>query len=313
MGMTAKNPFVSFVVLSYNQEEFISEALVSALEQDYNLMEVIVSDDCSTDRSFAVIETCILNYSGSKKVKLHRNETNVGLAENLNRAWGMSKGELIVVQGGDDISLPNRTSELVKLWTSKSPRADLVFSNIYWMNSNGTVTKTETEPCNIPTLEEVIKGKWFIAGGMAAAYSHSLAGECRPLDPRIVYEDYALTFRALAGNGILHTAKPLVKYRQHDASVLANAQWNLGTRSLAQQRSRHESAELLDRFQAWQQSGRKNTLFTFLLKRDINTARLDASSCFASQSMAAIYSIWALISLRPRLAILLFKRDVLRL
>ena len=51
-----ERPLVSFVVLCYNQESFIREAFNSALLQTYSPLEIIVSDDCSTDGTFDVVQ-----------------------------------------------------------------------------------------------------------------------------------------------------------------------------------------------------------------------------------------------------------------
>ena len=309
--MIEKKPLVSFIIFSYNQEKFIHEAVVSALEQKYEPLEILIYDDHSTDNSISIIKNCVYEYQGPHKVTINRNQENVGLAESINRSWEMTNGDLIVVQGGDDVSLPGRVEELVDRWVSTNPRPDIVFSNVFFMNALGEITGTQTQSCYVPTLEEVAKGKRFIAGGMAAAYSRHLAGSSRPLDPRVLYEDYVLTFRALVGNGVAHVAKPLVKYRKHDKSIMASAEWGLNNRVLAQQRSRHVPVEIEDVLQSWLRTGHSMTLFTWKLRRKLAKVKLDALSCQASPVLALLYSLWALISFRPRMALTLLLRDVL--
>ena len=146
---------------------------------------------------------------------------------------------------------------------------------------------------------------------MAAAYSRHLAGRSRPLDQRIVYEDYVLTFRALCGNGVAHISKPLVKYRKHDASIMAIADWSSTNRELARKRAKHLPAEVQDRLQTWKLCGQSNPYFTWKLKRYLGMVRLDALSCRASRILALCCALWALVTFRPRTAVTCFLRDVI--
>ena len=61
-------PLVSYCIVSYNAEKFIQEAIESALNQDYYPMEIIISDDCSTDNTYEVIKNVTSEYKGDKKI-----------------------------------------------------------------------------------------------------------------------------------------------------------------------------------------------------------------------------------------------------
>ena len=79
-----------------------------AFEQTYTPLEIILSDDCSTDRTFEIMEEMAGKYNGINKVILCRNEKNLGLIEHINKLMKIENGELIIVAAGDDISLPDR-------------------------------------------------------------------------------------------------------------------------------------------------------------------------------------------------------------
>ena len=55
-GSSPSPPLVTFALFAYNQEAFIREAVASALSQTYEPLEIILSDDCSTDRTFAIMQ-----------------------------------------------------------------------------------------------------------------------------------------------------------------------------------------------------------------------------------------------------------------
>src|ERR1700743_3003041 len=97
------NKLVSFCLFAYNQEAYIKEAVESALKQTYSPLEIIISDDCSPDATFQIIEDTVKTYNGPHKVILNRNIKNVGLGQHFSNVCGnMSTGNYIVVLGGDD-------------------------------------------------------------------------------------------------------------------------------------------------------------------------------------------------------------------
>lgn len=87
-------PLVSVVIPCYNQADYLSEAIESALQQTYPRVEVVVVDDGSTDAS-AGIAKCF------RSVKYIRQE-NKGVAEACNTGLRISCGEFIMFLGGDD-------------------------------------------------------------------------------------------------------------------------------------------------------------------------------------------------------------------
>lgn len=87
----------------YNSEDFVREAIESILNQTFKDFELIIIDDASTDNSF---EICKEYKDG--RIKLVRNEVNLGVAQTRNRALSMARGEYIALLDSDDISLSNR-------------------------------------------------------------------------------------------------------------------------------------------------------------------------------------------------------------
>jgi glycosyltransferase involved in cell wall biosynthesis len=109
--------FISFIVICYNQEDFVEDALNSVFDQDYSNYEIIISDDASTDKTAAIIQDFIGNHnSKAKEVFFNKNKTNLGIVGNFTKALSMAKGEWIIGMGGDDISYLDRlayTNQLI--------------------------------------------------------------------------------------------------------------------------------------------------------------------------------------------------------
>lgn len=112
-------PSVSILMPVYNAEPYLSEAIQSMLNQTYADFELIILDDCSTDRSAEVVHT----YT-DVRIVYHRNEVNSGLANNLNTGLKLAKGKYIARMDGDDISLPHRLQTQVDFLESH-PDIDL--------------------------------------------------------------------------------------------------------------------------------------------------------------------------------------------
>lgn len=212
-------PPVSFVVLAYRQERFVREAVRSALAQSHEPLEILLSDDCSPDRTFEIMKEEAEAYRGPHRVILNRNAENMGLAAHVNRCFELTYGELVVIQAGDDTSMPDRAAELTRAWLDSEPRADLVCSHHMEIDEqgrpNGKVVKDVVYPGQ---LEDAIRVGRCIALGSTAAYTRKLYRKFGPLDSRVLMEDWVFPFRALLETQILVVDRPLLRYRVHGSS-----------------------------------------------------------------------------------------------
>lgn len=112
---------VSFCVKCYNQKEYIADALQAAFAQTYRPLEIVVSDDASSDGSVDVIEKCIAEYrknGGDVPIVFVRNERNLGNVGNWQRLCEAARGDVLVKADGDDVSHPNRVERILANWTA---------------------------------------------------------------------------------------------------------------------------------------------------------------------------------------------------
>ncbi|MBF2000278.1 MAG: glycosyltransferase family 2 protein [Synechococcales cyanobacterium M58_A2018_015] len=115
-------PLASIIIPCYNAENFVAEAIQSALNQTYDHVEVIVVDDGSTDRSIEIIR------SFGDQVQLETID-HQGACAARNRGLQLSQGEFIQFLDADDVLLPNKLAVQVPIL--QSGQADLVFCNGY--------------------------------------------------------------------------------------------------------------------------------------------------------------------------------------
>jgi len=133
---------ISVVMGAYNEEATISESIESILSQTYSYWQLIIIDDCSTDRTAAVIKRyCDKDH----RISIHKNSQNLGLAESLNKGISLAKGPYIARMDADDLSLPNRFEEQVKILDS-DPRVMVVGSAAYYVSSHNHTKKLVRMP-----------------------------------------------------------------------------------------------------------------------------------------------------------------------
>ena len=236
-----EKPLISFVILSYNHELYISEAIYSALAQTYNPLEIVISDDCSSDNSFHIIKKICSSYVGPHSLLINCNPMNLGIGGNVNKAMDGCHGQLIVVAGGDDISLPERTEVIYEAWEKTGRRATSIFSNYFIIGKDGEsqglgglrsaegyycqdLKHSGSESADTPhgsgririfegNIYDFLSKRQPVVNGCSHAWSRELFDQFGQLSSDL--EDLVLTFRTLSIGQILYIDTPLLKYRRH--------------------------------------------------------------------------------------------------
>jgi len=209
------NPLVSFAVLAYNQEAFVRQAVAGALAQTYEPLEIILSDDCSTDHTFAIMQEMVAAYGGPHRIVLNRNARNLGLVRHINQVFATCRGELVVGAAGDDISVPERTATLVAEWNRIGQVPAVLYSQVQPMARDGT-------PVRIPhpvvaqqeTRAHRLLREWGgQVTGASCATTMSVWRTFGPLDPSLPGEDLPLTWRSALCGRFHYLPQTLVYWR----------------------------------------------------------------------------------------------------
>lgn len=228
---------VTIVLVAFNQEQYIKEAVESAFSQVYSPLEIILSDDCSVDSTYLIMAKMVDEYNGPHSVILKRNEKNLGIVAHFSRCVELSNGEFVVGFAGDDISLPDRVSEMYQAWTESGKTATSLFSNSVMIDENGVESDLwfASPPIYSKNIDDFISSRrcWLL--GCAHAFNKSIFTKYGRIHPKIMQEDGALSFRALLEGGIIYVDKVLVKYRRHSNNV-----FNLGDTSKKIKLLKHE-------------------------------------------------------------------------
>jgi len=124
-------PIVTVLMTVYNGKEYLNEAIESVLCQTFNNFEFLIVDDASTDNSIEII-----NSYGDSRIKLLRNEKNIGQTATLNIGLASAQGDYIARLDQDDVCLPLRLEEQVS-YLKENPSISIVCSREYSINEKG--------------------------------------------------------------------------------------------------------------------------------------------------------------------------------
>jgi glycosyltransferase involved in cell wall biosynthesis len=213
MTNVGSEELVSFIVFGFNQEAIIHASIDAAFAQTYPNLEIVLSDNCSEDGTFDVMRRKAEEYDGPHKIRLNRNDRNLGFIGHVNKAFDLCSGAMIVYNPGDDISVPERTAELYEAYHRDRPL--LVHSDAVEMDADGTVTGREATRqaylASITTEEAALSLALGI--GATCAWNPELIRLFGPISEEETFDDLVFCFRAILADRIAHVPKPLVYYR----------------------------------------------------------------------------------------------------
>lgn len=135
-----ENPLVTVYIPTYNRLNLLRRAVESALNQDYENIELIVVDDGSSDGTVEYLKELS---SKESRVRYFVNEKNSGACVSRNRAIFSANGEFITGLDDDDYFLPNRISLFVSGWQCRKENTVALFTNSFFTKRNRKVTRTK--------------------------------------------------------------------------------------------------------------------------------------------------------------------------
>ena len=127
----SEQPMVSICIPAYNSEAYILETVKAALDQTWKNLEVLVVDDCSSDRTVEVLEKI-----DDPRFRLVENEVNLGMTGNWNRCVQLCRGEYIKLIPADDVVYPECVEKSVKALI-KYPQVSLVITDTDLIDPSG--------------------------------------------------------------------------------------------------------------------------------------------------------------------------------
>jgi glycosyltransferase involved in cell wall biosynthesis len=230
-GERLERPLVTFMILGYRQEQFIREAIEGAFAQTYSPLEIILSDDCSPDRTFAIMQEMAAAYRGPHQLILNQPPHNLGLSAHLDNAVKLAQGEWLVIAAGDDISLPDRVENHLRL-AKKHPQACSTFLAPIILGDTRSNDSVPKIPKRVLRYPETLKSY----GGGALGATHAVKRKgwqvFGDLGAGLTCEDWALAFRSSLIGEVVWDDCPGIRYRLHEQSITSQ---NFGARNYVRQ------------------------------------------------------------------------------
>ena len=201
-------PKVSVILPVYNCEQYIFETVQSVLNQTFADFELLIVDDCSTDKTVAIIKEF-----NDDRIQLTLKEKNTGYTDSLNYAISIAKGQYIARMDGDDICVSTRFEKQVA-FLDANPNIILCGSAIQIIGTN-TVLRH-------PSNHEAIKVKLCFG---TSFYHPSVMGRVEVFQANLYdkkyepAEDYDLWTRLAFQGELANLEEVLLLYRVHDNQV----------------------------------------------------------------------------------------------
>lgn len=217
--------YISVIITSYNQRNYLKQAIESVLNQTIKPYEILILDDCSSDASQDLIKKYASCYPDL--IKYHFHKQNVGISNNKNYGLNNIKGNIVTFLDGDDRFLYNKLEHEINT-LKQNPHADIVFSNFRYVDTEGKyIDKWIKNTLKIPTgfifndvlarnfpestlfRNELVKVTCFNSSDL--------------FDPSLtMYEDWDMKIRLSRHHYIAFCNKILSEYRLHPMGISRN-------------------------------------------------------------------------------------------
>lgn len=199
MGLiVGEDKLVSVIIANYNNHVYLEQCLNSVLAQTYDNIEIVVVDDCSTDKSLNLLRKYEEKHSN---VKIFVNEENIGVTKTRMNAISKASGDYITTLDADDYYMCNTKIEkemnLISKFKNEHNKDIIAFSNYSKVDINGVFKFRYAEEYEVQTgyitdlflLRKKFRPRDFV---MSKHQYYSIGG----YDEQIpIYEDYELIIK----------------------------------------------------------------------------------------------------------------------
>ena len=210
---------VSIITPTFNSERFIAETILSVQAQTYQDWEMIIIDDCSTDRTAEIVASF---QEKDSRIKYFYNSTNKGSAFSRNLALQKAKGKWIAFLDSDDLWLPEKLEKQIEFMTK---------NNFHFSYTNYCeIDENSKETGILITGPKVITDKLMKAycwpGCLTVMYDAEKVGIMQTVDIKI-NEEYALWIKIAEKLNCYLLDENLAKYRRHNNSLTSQSYFKL--------------------------------------------------------------------------------------
>jgi len=222
MDTKAQKALVSVIIPTYNRPAYLKEAIQSAVKQSYQNIEIIVSDNCSSDNPRKIVESF-----QDSRIRFFRNETNLGMFFNTINTFKKARGKYVASLLDDDIWNEDFLERLVPPLEANSDLV-LAFCDHYVIDADSNIDDLATERCSRfykrEGLKEGVYQPFYELGLVHQAVSPATASVIRkdvvdwdniPSDVGGLWDLYLTYLCCRSGRGAYYYPARLTRYRNH--------------------------------------------------------------------------------------------------
>ncbi|RAX51960.1 glycosyltransferase family 2 protein [Helicobacter sp. 11-8110] len=220
--MTSKNidlPKVSVILTTFNREYFFTEAIESILEQDYPNLEIIISDDGSSDNTF----TFACEYAQDHpNIKVVQNAHSKGSAGNRNNGLDYANGDLVLLLDDDDLLFKEAISQMVEVYLQFNKHYGIILANCT-RSDDGFLSGKGINETREVSFKEVLCGN--LKGEFITLFERKLLGTRRFSENLKRGNVGLLWLRMHKQSPCFYLHRPLKFYRIHAESLTHNMKY----------------------------------------------------------------------------------------
>lgn len=209
---------ISIVTLSFNQAQYLREAIDSVLDQGYPDLEYIVVDPGSTDGSRELIKS----YGNSLAHVVF--EPDSGASDGLNKGFALATGEVFGFLNADDLLYPGALQQVAEFF-ARNPQCDLAFGNGYKIDGQGNRIR-RFRACDFSVARYLYGGAVWL---QQSTFFRSAAFQQSPrfnLENRTCWDGELFVTMASRGARIGYIQADLGGFRIHNASISGTGRLN---------------------------------------------------------------------------------------
>lgn len=221
---------ISIAMTTYNGEKFVEKQLLSLLNQTRKADEVIIRDDCSTDRT-AEIVTDFIQKNSLENWNFSINKYNLGYKSNFYEAISQTTGDIIFLCDQDDIWKSEKLQLMEKVFAENKQIRSLNTTFEFIDNSNNVFTISakrnyinnnliRSKKCNktlvLTKFELLDICNFNITPGCCMAFTNEVKQIYLNKSNSVLIHDWEINFISATLNGLYFYNVPLTQYRIHD-------------------------------------------------------------------------------------------------
>jgi alpha-1,3-rhamnosyltransferase len=223
-----QGPLVSILVPSYNHEKYVIECLESIRRLDYPRLELVVSDDCSSDATFALVENWLRqNQQRFERAVAVRQETNLGIVRNFQFLFDHAQGSYVAYIASDDVFLETAISCRITI-LEENHRIDAIFGDAQKISSTGDLLQEKSFPADIAKemstkrllLPSLVLNA-FVPGPVMMLRRSALleGGSVGRLPVKLITEDWYIYLQLAVAGKLMYLDETVAKYRIMESSA----------------------------------------------------------------------------------------------